>query len=146
MKKINAFRLILANFILMFFIIPINLNARNDSEKKSDDDRPMHTIININNWIYWQSYNGDSAFNPFIGGSGGIYPHGTSGVIYTDGFLWCGHVQDPDSTKHKIRVGGQRYKIGTQPGWIATAGDGVNPPVAGHHQRSPGLHPFHVAS
>ncbi len=80
------------------------------------------SMINIGNFGYWFSHNGISAHNPYTGDQGGIYPRGTAGVIYTDGLLWGGMVRDPDPQKPQIRVGGNTFNNGTQPGsW------GMNP-------------------
>ncbi|MCK4812316.1 MAG: hypothetical protein KAT14_00105, partial [Candidatus Marinimicrobia bacterium] len=58
------------------------------------------------------------------GSSGGIYPRGTAGTIFQDGFLWGGKVDTTgNDVGNDIRVGGQTYNIGTIPGWVITGGD-----------------------
>ena len=80
------------------------------------------SLSNISNWAYWVYYNGQSAHAP-DGSSGGIYPRGTAGSIYQDGFVWGGKYDtDDDGIGDNIRVGGQTYNIGTQPGWVITGG------------------------
>jgi len=76
------------------------------------------TMSNISNWGYWVYYNGKTAQQP-NGSSGGIYPRGTAGAIYQDGFIWGGKY----GTSEEIRVGGQTYNIGTQPGRVITGGN-----------------------
>ena len=76
----------------------------------------VHSMVNIGNMGYWFSRSGISAHDPYTGGSGGIYPRGTAGVIYLDGLVWGGLVQDPDTSKPQLRVGGNTYNNGTQPG------------------------------
>ncbi len=73
-------------------------------------------MINIGNWGYWFSHNGITGHDPFTGGSGGYYPRGTAGAVYEEGLVWGGIVDDPSSGT-KLRVGGNTYRNGTQPGW-----------------------------
>ncbi|MDZ7820642.1 MAG: hypothetical protein U5N26_01835 [Candidatus Marinimicrobia bacterium] len=77
------------------------------------------SLSNISNWAYWVYRNGQSAHAP-DGSSGGIYPRATAGAIYQDGFVWGGKYDENDGD---IRVGGQTYNIGTQPGWVITGGE-----------------------
>jgi hypothetical protein len=80
------------------------------------------TLSNISNWGYWVYSNGQTGHTP-SGSSGGIYPRGTAGAIYQDGFIWGGLFDaDNDGTAEEIRVGGQTYNIGTQPGRVITGG------------------------
>lgn len=79
-----------------------------------------YTILNIGNWGYWADEDGGSAHTP-SGNSGGFYPRSTAGAIYLDGFLWGGYHAGG------IKVGGQSYRIGTQAGYINSAGEHVGP-------------------
>ncbi len=80
------------------------------------------TMSNISNWGYWIYYDGKSAQQP-NSSSGGIYPRGTAGAIYLDGFVWGGMIDTTgDGVGDDIRVGGQTYNIGTQPGRILPDG------------------------
>lgn len=80
------------------------------------------TLSNISNWGYWVYSNGQTGHTP-SGSSGGIYPRGTAGAIYQDGFVWGGMFDaNNDGTAEEIRVGGQTYNIGTQPGRVITGG------------------------
>ncbi|RKY56430.1 MAG: hypothetical protein DRP93_01415, partial [Candidatus Neomarinimicrobiota bacterium] len=80
------------------------------------------TLSNISNWGYWVYSNGQTGHAP-SGSSGGIYPRGTAGAIYQDGFVWGGKFDaNNDGTAEEIRVGGQTYNIGTQPGRVITGG------------------------
>lgn len=80
------------------------------------------TLSNISNWGYWVYSNGQTGHAP-SGSSGGIYPRGTAGAIYQDGFIWGGLFDaNNDGTPEEIRVGGQTYNIGTQPGRVITGG------------------------
>ena len=76
----------------------------------------VNSMINIGNLGYWFSRSGISAHDPYTGSAGGIYPRGKAGVIYEDGLVWGGLVQDPDTSKPELRVGGNTYNNGTQPG------------------------------
>ena len=70
---------------------------------------PHVTLSNISNWSYWLNYDGESAHNPYSGNGGAVYPRGTAGAIYYDGLVWGAQV------KGEVRVGGQAYRVGTQP-------------------------------
>ena len=81
------------------------------------------TLSNLSNWSYWTYYNGQSAQAP-NGNSGGIYPRGTAGAIFQDGFIWGGKVDTTgNNVGDHIRVGGQTYNIGTVPGRVITGGN-----------------------
>lgn len=90
------------------------------------------TLWNINNVAGWIRNDGQSSHNPITDQSGVWYPRGTAAVIYADGIIWGGVVTqshfpgNPDI----YRVGGQTYRIGTQPGHIVIAGTPSSPPVA----------------
>jgi len=87
---------------------------------------PTFGMININNWLYWLESNGRAGYDPFHGGNGGIFPRGTSAVIFQDGFVFGGPLIDtrtnqPPATE-KIRVGGQTYNQGMVAGAIKADG------------------------
>ncbi len=90
---------------------------------------PFFTLWNINNISGWIAANGQSAHSP-TGSVGVKYPRGTAGVIYQDGLIWGGYVQDsrnPDWPA--LRVGGQTYRIGTTPGHISSPGTAIYDPI-----------------
>lgn len=113
---------------LLFFLqnIPFNINAReNKSLKQKEPERIFsitnevtQSMINIGNWGYWFQSNGLSAREPYSGNSGAFYPRGLVGAIWREGLVWGGIVDDPNESKPKIRVGGNTYITGTQPGWF----------------------------
>ncbi len=82
--------------------------GQNPIYKTAQDLDPIRTLSNINNWSYWMYYDGESGLDP-DNNAGGIYPRGTAGVIFEDGFVWGCKVDG------KIQVGGQTYSIGTEP-------------------------------
>ena len=110
---------------------------RNIYFNKPGQAKQVQALSNISNWAYWVRHDGWSGRDPITSGSGGTYPRGTAHVIFQDGLIWgailSSDVQlrssDPDPTQ-RLRVGGQTYRIGTTPGWIETAGDDTNDPVA----------------
>jgi len=120
----------LFKIIIILIIAETFCRANTSVDPVSNDNHPKNAIINLNNWVYWQSYDGTSGFNPYIGDCGGIYPHGTANVIFQDGLVWGGYVQDHNELLPALRAGGQKYSVGTQPGWIETPGDGINAPAA----------------
>ncbi|MCK4640486.1 MAG: T9SS type A sorting domain-containing protein [Candidatus Marinimicrobia bacterium] len=86
---------------------------------KATSGQITRTLSNISNWSYWMNYNGMSGIDP-NSNSGGIYPRGTAGAIFQDGFIWGGKVGT------EIRVGGQTYNVGTTQGWIKSDGTAVS--------------------
>ena len=121
--------------LLLLLIIPsIFVNAQElppvENPAEPGVDITRNAPLNINDWIYWQSLVDLSGHNPYSDSDGGFFPDEKSNVIWADGFVWAGYVQDPDIHKPSLRAGGFTYWNGTQPGWIAEAGDDHNPPVA----------------
>ena len=78
------------------------------------------SLLNINNMSLWFQSNGSSANNPLNSNSGVTFPRSTDQIIYQDGLIWGGLVQDGDD--QVLRVGGQTYAIGTVPGAILSRG------------------------
>jgi hypothetical protein len=87
------------------------------------------TLSNVSNWEYWVRRDGQSAHTP-AGSSGGFYPAGTASVIYQDGLMWGGFINDlRNPNLVSLRVGGQTYAVGTQPGHYAQEGTLTSEPV-----------------
>ncbi len=130
-------------FIVIFMTVNLMANIGNVPGLNKGTDiattQVTRTMSNISNWGYWIYYTGKSGNQP-NGSSGGIYPRGTAGAIYQDGFVWGGQVDtDGDGVGDDIRVGGQTYNIGTQPGQITasgTAADITDPKVKVYRIRS----------
>ncbi|MEA1987393.1 MAG: T9SS type A sorting domain-containing protein [Candidatus Marinimicrobia bacterium] len=84
------------------------------------------TMSNISNWGYWVYSDGKSANDPH-GSSGGIYPRGTAGAVYRDGFIWGGKVDTTgNGVGDLVQVGGQTYNTGTVAGRILPDGTGAD--------------------
>lgn len=83
---------------------------------------PTRTQLNINMLSYWIYSDGTSAHNPNTGGNGIYFPRGTygAGVIYMEGLVWGGMVQD--GQQPELRVGGSTYKPGLIRGRIISKG------------------------
>jgi len=93
-----------------FFLICLILNV-----SYSEESLPGNiTQLNINNWNYWQESNGVSKPTAIIGG--GFFPTSSSRVVYCDGLIWGGYVNDPDQSKPQLRAGGVTYSSSMQPG------------------------------
>lgn len=91
----------------------------------------VQTLANIGNMSYWLRADGFSAHNPITGNAGAEYPRGTAGIIYQDGLIFGGLVNDTRNPElPRLRVGGQTYRIGTSAGWITTPGTATSDPVA----------------
>lgn len=98
---------------------PANLQSVSDS----------HSLLNIKNISLWMSESGLSARTP-RGNAGARFPRRTVDVLYQDGLLWGGIVNDPNPNYPQLRVGGATYNSGTLPGNIITPGTASSPPVA----------------
>ncbi len=92
--------------------------------KSSINNSIAHTMINAGNIAMWVWADGRMATAP-DGNAGAFYPRGTANIIYQDGILWGGKVTD--GVTPEIRVGGQHYRAGTQPGKIISKGVAENP-------------------
>ncbi|MBU1064091.1 hypothetical protein KKC74_04695, partial [bacterium] len=120
-------KIVLCVSLIVVLLFATSLMAK--SEKGSASQGPFlakaassqvtRTLSNISNWSYWMNYNGMSGIDP-NSNSGGIYPRGTAGAIFQDGFIWGGKVGT------EIRVGGQTYNVGTTQGWIKSDGTAVS--------------------
>ncbi|MFQ5583030.1 MAG: T9SS type A sorting domain-containing protein, partial [Calditrichia bacterium] len=124
MRKSNIISILTVS-LLLFLIV--SLHAREPRNawggtafSKTSADKVTRTLFNVHNWAYWQYHDGRSGVDP-DGNSGGIYPRGTAGVVFQDGIIWGGIVNN------KIQVGGQTYSIGTQAGWITESGTPIDP-------------------
>jgi hypothetical protein len=81
---------------------------------------PTYGMLNINNWQYFLEFDGRSGVNPFNDGNGGVFPRGTSNVIFQDGFIFGGKLVVASTglppSSEPVRVGGQTYNTGTVAG------------------------------
>jgi hypothetical protein len=80
---------------------------------------PTRTLVNVGQLAMWIYADGLASVDP-DGNSGIIFPRGTAGVIYQDGLIFGGYVQD--GIEPALRVGGQAYTTGMQPGRIISKG------------------------
>ncbi len=88
---------------------------------------PTATKININNIASWYNANGEQERQPQYGSAGLWFPRGTANAVYSAGILWGGKFRD--GVAPVIRVNGQIYANGTQPGAILgiQTGDAEDP-------------------
>jgi len=130
----------LKKLIVSLFLVHIIFLVKGDSQEvfgaetyeKHQTEEPMATLININKLAMWVQSDGISARNPFwqINGTaipwGAVYPRGIPvGVVFTDGFVWGGFVQD--GQEPALRVGGHTFRTGLQPGAILSPGIAEDP-------------------
>jgi hypothetical protein len=78
------------------------------------------SLLNINNMSLWFKRDGFSARNPLNDNSGVTFPRSTDQIVFQDGMIWGGIVNDGEP--QTLRVGGQTYEIGTVPGAIVSKG------------------------
>jgi hypothetical protein len=133
MRKKNATNLTsLFLLIFVFGYVISGLALDPDDLKPPPPDNPawfyqkvMSTLANVNNISFWIRADGLSGYN-LIGYKGGIvYPRETAAVVYQDGIVWGGYVNDGISPA--LRVGGQTYNVGTQAGRIIATGIAQSP-------------------
>jgi hypothetical protein len=110
------------------FLLAGSLSAESNNPVRQTTNylgTPTHSLLNINNWAGWIQFDGISGCNPILGGAGVWYPRGTATIIFQDGIIWGGYTNDGISPR--LRVGGQTYLTGTQPGHIISPGVAQNP-------------------
>ncbi len=111
----NKSRILFRSVLLIFVLTCIGQTKIIKGEfgprkpQKSTALDPANTLSNISNWSYWLSYDGGSANEPGTGNAGGIYPRSAIAAIFQDGLVWGAVVNG------NIKVGGQTYRVGTQP-------------------------------
>ena len=119
-------------FVAVFILSSVSFSFARESTRRSSGPlrktagSPISTLVNVNNLAMWIRADGWSARNPSTGGSGVLFPRGNpSGVIFADGLVWTGLVQDGQLPV--LRAGGQTYAIGTVPGRIISKGVAEDP-------------------
>ncbi len=86
------------------------------SVSKTQTDNDFKTFDG-NRLRSWLSNNGNSAFDPFTGGSGLYFPNGGSQTaIYEDGIVWGGQVRNKATGLLGTKVGGNTYRNGLTAG------------------------------
>ncbi|RMD95318.1 MAG: hypothetical protein D6813_00600, partial [Calditrichaeota bacterium] len=137
MKNLNA---LLAFIVITIFITGVLLYGKDMSRQGkgrinsldfgsiSANGQPRSTLLNINSLAVWLRADGFSSRDPRTGNSGVFFPRGlgtNAAVIFTDGILWGGLVQDGQTPT--LRVGGQTFNIGTIEGRIVSPGVAEDP-------------------
>jgi hypothetical protein len=123
---------LLAVFALAIFVGHSNASNSTDylNQVAKTLGSPVRSQLNINMLSYWIYSDGTSAHNPNTGGNGIYFPRGTygAGVIYEEGLVWGGMVQDGQQPEK--RVGGSTYSTGLIRGAIVSKGVGEDPEAA----------------
>ncbi|MCH7886374.1 MAG: T9SS type A sorting domain-containing protein [Candidatus Marinimicrobia bacterium] len=119
-------------FAAVFILSSVSLSIARDNGRRSSGPlrktagTPISTLVNVNNLAMWVRADGWSARNPATTGSGVLFPRGNpSGIIFADGLVWTGLVQDGETPE--LRAGGQTYAIGTVQGRIISKGVAEDP-------------------
>jgi len=107
--------IILIAVLSMFSLILAGSKNINHLRKSENYTKPFGTVYNINNLSGWVYANGISGPNPKRG-MGIHFPRSKVGILYFEGILWGGYVQDGQGDNP--RVNGQRYGAGTHPGHV----------------------------
>jgi hypothetical protein len=125
-----------ALFVIFSLVLVSRALAPCPAKAKSTDgppiEKPAAGLININKLAMWTQSDGLMAYNPFTQPDqsqipwGVIYPYGVpAGVVYGDGLVWGGFVQDGQTPA--LRVGGSTWLTGLQPGAILPSGLAEDP-------------------
>jgi len=104
---------------LIFFTILMHVQGRDRLATADSLNLNLYTLILINNISMWVKSNGLISRSPYIV-KGTVYPKNTASIVYTDGFLFGGFVQD--GTTPSLRIEGSKFNSGMQPGRILTRG------------------------
>ena len=103
-------------FIVIFLIVLMFVSGRQKSStantilsKRMQIDGSQYSLLNVNNISAWIFCDGISGHSPYTDDHGIFYPRGTAGIVFQDGVIWGGFVNDPDTSRPALRVGGQTY-------------------------------------
>ncbi len=124
-KKYPQF-LVIVSVIYVFGFLVLPASAGKKDKKQNHEGSFSQTqlttdktILNIGNITMWVYADGRSGIAP-SGDAVTIFPRGTAPVVFQDGIIWGGQVRD--GIEPIIRVGGNTYNEGTQPGSIISPG------------------------
>jgi len=125
------------SWILILLILVISgILISSDSDKFTAKTPSTKTAIALSssqitvaNSSMWVRNDGKSANSP-TNRAGIIFPFETSNTVYQDGLVWGGQVSDGQSGTESLRVGGQTFRVGTQPGNIVSPGVAATGPDA----------------
>ncbi len=90
--------------------------------------QPRSTLLNINALAQWWRADGMLSRDPRTGQSGVFFPRGLgpgAAVIFADGFVWGGLVQDGRTPE--LRAGGNTFNVGLIEGAILPGGVAEDP-------------------
>jgi len=120
---------LLAAMVFAFSVSPVSAayNADYFNPIAKTMGSPTRALLNINLLSYWILSDGIAANSPVSLGSGVFFPRGTynAGVIYIEGLLWGGMVNDGQTPT--LRVGGSAYLSGLMRGAIKSRGVAEDP-------------------
>ncbi len=110
---------------------PPGFRSNQEKSFEKSAQTTLAAILNINNFTSWQRGDGQGQYGPpFVNGDGGVYPRGTSWVVFADGFVWgakayLDSLHTQTALAQLIRVGGSTYNVGNEIGWIEGVGPGA---------------------
>jgi len=130
-RKISILVVVLG--ILMLGFSSPTLQARENTDANSQNEGlrkpaqlgdPVETVLNINNLTVWTQNNGYFHWSDPFSGVNGTFPKGSAaGVVFAQGTLWGGIVDDGNTPR--VRVNGSTYNNGMQPGKILPMDGGI---------------------
>lgn len=121
-KRISILSLVLGFLLLSYTSSPLQARITDDQnvqsfQKPMQVDNPVETVLDINNMTIWVQNNGYFHWSDPFSGVNGTFPKGSpAGIVFAQGTLWGGIVNDGNDPK--VRVNGSTYNNGMQPGKI----------------------------
>ncbi len=121
--KVLKILVLLTMLIALSSFLPEYLHKKAEINYGNNGRYSLLNINDISGFIYRDGKSGNSP----NGDAGIFYPAGGAGVVFIEGVLWGGYVNDPDPNRKKLRVGGQTYNVGTIQGRIISPGVAQDP-------------------
>ncbi|MCF7803522.1 MAG: T9SS type A sorting domain-containing protein [Candidatus Marinimicrobia bacterium] len=98
--------------------------TQQQSLMKMTQTDPIETVFDINNMTIWSRNDGYYHWSDPFSGVNGTYPKGlAAGVVFAQGTLWGGIVDDGNTPE--VRVNGSTYNNGMSPGKILPIDGGI---------------------
>ena len=136
MRRLNLLFVLAWGSVFVLGFTPVDERQAASRPAWSPQGEPNLTLLNINNIT--TRVRSDGRFYRPEDTWNGTFPRGTAGVVFTEGILWGGFVNDGQTPA--LRVNGSTYNTGLVPGAIL----GIRTGVAEDHFRQPGVRIWRV--
>jgi len=116
------------NYIILIVLCSAAAYAQISTVSADSVDLNHNTILSINNMLMWARSDSRLSYSPHQDGRGIVYPKGGAEVVYCDGFLWAGMVNN--TSEPQLKLGGSLYTTAMTPGSIIEPGCAENTDVS----------------